>query len=388
MRERQRGQMLPMVAILLTAFLGFAALAIDVGSYRFDQRFQQAATDSAALAGTSELTYGASSSVAAAEADAASNGMADGQNGVSITIDPAYGDSYTGSSQAVLVKITKSYPRFFGVLLGSNNVAVTTTAVAKMDANDPYCLYQLDPSASPDFSGMTFNGPHCGIILNGTGNFTGATVDASVIGYSGAAPTETSATFEEARPSPALPASDPCPRIPGCAYLAANPPSTASCPSAAYNGQSVTLYPGCLGSTNFKGATVTFSPGTYVLNGTMNFNAATLQGAGVTFYVTQNAGGLNFNGTSLDLSPPTTGDTKGVLMYQEPSDTSGPNFNGAVSATVSGLLYCPTATINFNGSLGAYTVMVAASMNFNSSTQAFPSPPPNASLAQQATLAE
>ena len=377
-----------MVAILLTAFLGFAALAVDVGSYRFDQRVQQAATDSAAIAGTSEVNYGASSSIAAAKADAASNGMVDGANGVTISIDPAYSDSYTGSSQAVLVKITKSYPRFFSVLMGGANVAVTTTAVAKMDANDPYCLYQLDPNASPNFNGMTFNGPHCGIILNGTGNFNGATIDASVIGYSGSAPNETGATFEEAKPSPALPVSDPCSRIPGCAYLSSNPPSTASCPSAGYNGQTVTLYPGCLGNTNFNGATVTFSPGTYALNGSMNFNGATLNGTGVTFYITKNAGGLNFNGARLNLTPPTSGNEDGVLMYQVPSDTSGPNFNGAVSATVSGLLYFPTATINFNGSLGAYTVMVAASANFNGSTQAFPSPPPNASLAQQATLAE
>ena len=45
----QRGQVYPLFGLLLVALLGFAALSIDMGYYRYQQRLQQTATDSAAV---------------------------------------------------------------------------------------------------------------------------------------------------------------------------------------------------------------------------------------------------------------------------------------------------------------------------------------------------
>ncbi len=257
-----------------------------------------------------------------------------------------------------------------------------------MSANAPYCLYQLSSSGKPNFNGMTFNGPQCGIIMNGTGNFNGAHIDALTVGYAGGTPNLTGATFVEAAPTPALPVQDPCPDIPGCNYLANNPPSSNPCLAFQGNGYHGYLNPGCYSGMNLNGATVTLNPGTYVLSsGSYNFNGAALRGSGVTFYITAGTS-LNFNGATLNLTPPATGYLAGVLMYQVPGNSNNPNFNGASSQTVSGLLYFPSASVNFNGSLGAYAVLVVNDVNFNGSTQNFPAPPAGATLVQAPALAE
>lgn len=386
----QRGQTLVLVALLLVVLVGMTSLAADAGYYRYQQRVMQSAADSAALAGAAEVSYGGAD--AAAKADASTNGFTDGSNGVSVAVNSNYSDAYTGSSSAVQVVISKSYPKFFaGVLGGSDKVQISTTAVARMSANVSVCLYQLDGSQNPNFNGMTFNGPKCGIILNGSGNFNGANIDAQYVGYaSGKTPNVTGATFTEATPAPSMPAKDPCMNIPGCAYLTNNPPSTSSCSKVHYNGGSVTLVPGCYDSPVFNGTTVTFQTGTpalYVFTGHANFNGATLIGNGVTLYFDSSSCG-NFNGVNLSLTPPTSGDTQGVLIYQTPGSNCNPNFNGSAGTGISGLVYYPSGHVNFNGSLNAYAVLVVGNVNFNGSTQNFPVPPANGTLAQMPTLAE
>jgi Flp pilus assembly protein TadG len=387
--DAQRGQTLVLVALLLVVLLGIVSLSVDVGYYRYQQRLMQSAADSAALAGAAEISSGTAD--AAAIADATANGFADGVNNVHVTVNSNYSDQYTGSSPAVQVTITNSYPKFFGgVLGGASNVPVAVSAVARMSANVNMCLYQLDPGGNPNFNGMTFNGPQCGIITNGTPNFNGANIDAKYIGYQqGRAPNENGATFSEATPAPSLPATDPCPNIPGCNYLTNNPPSTSSCAyHPDYNGQTVTLVPGCYDTPNFNGANVTFQSGTYVFTGPPNFNGATLTGNGVTLYFPAGVCG-NFNHVNLDLTPPTSGPTQGVLIYAQPGTNGcGPNFNGSTGSTISGLVYYPSYHVNFNGSFNSYVVLVVGDVNFNGSSQNFPDPPANGTLVQMPALAE
>ena len=53
----ERGQALPLVAISMLVVLGLSSLAIDVGSWRYQQRRAQTAADSAAMAGAVQLGY-------------------------------------------------------------------------------------------------------------------------------------------------------------------------------------------------------------------------------------------------------------------------------------------------------------------------------------------
>ena len=55
MNTRERGQILVIVAVGLTVFLGFAALVVDIGMAYATERYQRNLTDSASLAGGQEL---------------------------------------------------------------------------------------------------------------------------------------------------------------------------------------------------------------------------------------------------------------------------------------------------------------------------------------------
>lgn len=384
-----------MVAMALVLLMAVVGLALDVGYHRYEQRLQQSAADSAALAGAAEITFG--DVKAAAQKDATSNGYTDNTGGATCTaamtcvqVDhgPLSGAN-SGNTDAVEVIISKSYPTFFERVFNAS-VPITTRAVAKLVATDANCLYLLDTGGSTNYNNMTFNGPKCGIIDNESGspNMHGANMNAGSITYAGSAPNTNAAHFTGASPTQGLPASDPCPSIPGCAYLKNNPPSTNPCSATfTFNGSNAPLPNVCYGSMDLGKGTVNLSPGLYVLNGQLNANQATLNGSNVTFYIGP-SGTLNLNKATLNVSAPTSGNYSGVLFYQIPSNTNDPNFNKATSDALTGLLYFPTSSVNFNKTGGGYTVLVFGSANFNSNTMNFADPPSGQTLIQQAVLAE
>ena len=262
-----------------------------------------------------------------------------------------------------------------------------------MTANNKGCVYLLNKSSSTTFNGDTVNAPGCGLLINDTALFNGSSFDAGSIGYGGGTPTENGTTFSAATPAPMLKVADPCPEIAGCAYIAANPPSTTGCTSYSESGiPNLTVPPGCYSSFLLNGdVNVTFAPGTFVSTGSTTINGVTnLNGSGVTLYVAATGQPPIFNGIpSLTLTPPASGNYPGVLYYQVPSNTSNPTFNGN-TMNLSGLIYAPGATdAIFNGTNGGYLVLVLGAATFNGSTAYdLASPPPNGSLIKSAVLGE
>jgi len=391
----QRGQVLPLIAAMLGMLMGFGGIAVDVGYLKYEQQAQQNATDAAALGGAQQLVRSSCSNPAAAiggaNADAASNAFPNGGNVAVTPNSPPTSGAFSGNGCAISVNITTSHvTTYFSRLLGyPGGMTVTTHATAVVGSNSASCIYILSPTVSTNFNGANIQAPNCAIAINNTANFNGATIKAPFIGYGGNAPNENGANFPLASPAPMLPVADPCPEIPGCSYLAANPPSTGSCQSFNGNGWSGQLLPGCYNNLNLNGANVALN-GLYVLNGSSNFNGATITGNNVTLYVTSSGTPPNFNGVSgAALNPPPTGNMTGVLYYQVPNNSGSPNFNG-VNVNVSGLLYCPGGTsINFNGAKGKYVVLVFGAVNYNgSSAWDFATPPPGQSITKQAVLAE
>src|SRR5579863_8340005 len=74
--NKQSGQVLVGAAIAMVVLCGFAGLAVDMGTLRYQKRAQQTAADGAAIAGASNLTYSGVS--AAAQTAATKNGFTDG----------------------------------------------------------------------------------------------------------------------------------------------------------------------------------------------------------------------------------------------------------------------------------------------------------------------
>src|SRR5438874_9600862 len=78
-RKNQSGQALATMAIAMVVLAGFAGLAIDMGTLRYQKRLQQTAADAAAVAGAQNIGYGGIQS--GAQAAAATNGFADNTGG-------------------------------------------------------------------------------------------------------------------------------------------------------------------------------------------------------------------------------------------------------------------------------------------------------------------
>jgi hypothetical protein len=387
-----RGAVLPFIALTLAAVLGFAGLAVDVAYLEYCQDQQQTAADAAAVAGAQQLALSpcpsASAAACAAWNDSAANGFAN-SGSVTVTVqNPPVSGPFASNNCAVLVQVTKTnVSTFFSRLFGfSNGATETTQAVAVPLTNDNGCIFMLASGQNTNFNGSNVTAPNCSILLNGSANFNGSTVDAAAIGEVNYSGSNNSGTFTGATPAPMLHAADPCLHIAGCAYLTSNPPSTSPC-SGTYSGSGV-LGPGCYDNLNLNKATVTFSGGLYIFAGSSNMNKAAITASGSTIYIPSGAS-TNFNNVSaLTLSPPTTGNYAGVSYYQVSANTGNVNFNGS-STNISGLLYAPAAQINYNGSFGQYTVVVAAYANFNGSTgEDFGSPPPDQSLIRKAVLAQ
>src|SRR5215472_4137834 len=114
-RRDDAGIAVVVVALSMVVIMGFLGLAIDTSYLRTVKQRMQTAADAAALAGASELSYGDVTS--AAQADAATNGFANGVNGVTVTVnnppqtasDPHYNDA-----KYVETIISQNVPTMFG----------------------------------------------------------------------------------------------------------------------------------------------------------------------------------------------------------------------------------------------------------------------------------
>lgn len=375
MRHGERGQVMPLFAIAMVLLCGAAAIAVDVGVWRYDQRVAQSAADSAAIAGAGELGYPTAADVtSAAVADATANGFTDdGGTTTSVTVNtPPSSGNYSGRNDAVEVVIRKKLPVIFGNIFGLSQW-LSVRAVGVLNPNGIFCVYALGGNIYLNGGGGGgISASHCGLITNQDLIVTGnALVDALTIGYVGNGPG--GGTYPLGQPMRSVPVTDPCPLIPACAYLAdlnANHPGllhTGCQPYPAPN----PLPPGeyC---TRISGTTV-FSPGVFVLD--RGINSQNVTGSGVTI-VNFGTGGVTLNGgATFELSPPSTGPTAGISYWQPPSDTAAWTNNGrSDNVNITGVFYAPTSDFTFNGDLPSITLLVANSISMNGGGITVPSP--------------
>jgi prepilin-type N-terminal cleavage/methylation domain-containing protein len=164
--------------------------------------------------------------------------------------------------------------------------------------------------------------------------------------------------------SPALP--DPLANM-------SNPTSstTGSCASR-------TCQPGVYNSTLTinGGGTWTLQPGIYILNGGISVTGnSAVQGSGVMLFVQGSTSSINFaGGAAINLTPPTSGTYKNVLIFQSRSDTSAATFNGGASATLlfGGIIYAPASsqvTLSSGGAALNVTAVIAQNIKLSGNAQ-------------------
>ena len=381
-RSRQAGQALISVAFGMVVLGSIMGLAIDIGYMRYVKRELQTAVDSAAIAAAAEINYG--DVAAAAKADAAANGFTDGANGVTVTVNqPPLSGPSQGNSAYVEVLISRNQPTFFvRIVPGAPTSSTVTARAVAYQGNGQGCVYALNSSpgsitvgtAGRRGGGVSLNAS-CAIIDNGdltlygrADNFT-----ASAIGVTG----QVYAGRSRTNPAPQggmVPASDPL------AYLPPQNPNHCDFTNVWISSGDNILQPGiyCGGLQITGTANVTLNAGLYITtpyggvnHGLVIDSSGTVSGNGVTFYNASGSGPVSITSTgTVSLIAPTSSSSSspypGVLIYQDPGNSSSATVDGGSNPTFQGALYFPNLstvlTIDDIGS-AAYTILVAGSID-------------------------
>jgi hypothetical protein len=441
--NKQSGQALVGAAIAMVVLCGFAGLAIDMGTLRYQKRVEQTAADSAAIAGAQNLEFG-SGWVAGAQNASTQNGFTDNSGGatctanpntigcVSVTVNkgPATGP-HAGDQKYIEVIVAEVQPTYFMQIFGVSSKSVTARAVATnvSGGTTSSCLYTLGPPTSA-IIGINTTGnakliaPNCGISDNGNLDTTGNsyTVEASTVSVSGSClGSHCGSPDVKCYASPGLicppiggaPASqDPmkglaAPSMPAYSTSCPAVPPAGPCDYSSSSNSTATIQPGAYNSISIgKNSTVTMAPGIYYINGPVTTNAGTsgaglnmggggtltdMANPGVMLYFTGGSTMNKFvgggNNPDLRLDPMTTAENAtyaGILIFQDPADTTQAYIGGDNNTVLNGTVYMPTADLNYygntsftmNGTVIAYSISITGNptVTFGQSPSGVPIP--------------
>ena len=374
------GSVIVYVAIAAPIILGAAALSVDIGLWYANKRLAQSAADSAALAGSLEIVRSGGDSgdiSAAVTADAINNGftMAGGDS-ITVNYPPISGPN-TGSTSTVEVIVSRPGQRLLSQVVFSGNTSIVARAVATAEINDS-CVWALNPTSASSLriSGSAQVQLNCGILVNSTSasglfqNGSGclqATVIKVVGGYSAACVSPNPLTGITGFTDPLAPLQPPY--YGACDYNA----------NITVNGSHpVTLTPGtyCGNIRVSANATLNFDPGLYVLNGAgLDVSGqGTVNGADVSFYLTQNSGVPDAitisGGAAVTLSADMGGPLPGILFYHDRNSTGNVThrFTGGSNMDLTGVLYFPNQSVSFTGGsslLDSQVMIIADTVEFS-----------------------
>ncbi len=379
--KEESGQALVFMLLCMTCILGFVGFATDVGMLLRAKRVVQTAADSGAVAGAAELGQTDLTPTAAALAATAQNGITNGSNGATVTVNipPQYATpAHTGSNCGpggdapcyVEVIVSQKQPTFFMKvfqnLFNLGPITVSARAVAAL-AKSNGCTYTLG-SSGPGIAvtgNATMDVPNCGIFddsnsgnaLDISGN---AALNAKAIGVAGSYSNTGNGSVTPTPIPGMVPESDPLASLPE--------PSPSSYPScSAYQPGSKTLTQGCYSGIMIAGnTTLNLNPGLYVIDGDLTLSGnITVTGTDVTIYL---MGGTNISSNvTLDLTAPTSGVYNGVLFFQSRSNSNPAVIGGNSGSTLEGILYFPNASLTVTGNSGStiYSDFIAQSLTLN-----------------------
>lgn len=375
------------MALSLPVVIGFLGLGVEAGLWFHAKRGLQSAADAAALSGVHERLAGNNVNVvtqAAAQAAAVSGYNGGLDDTLTVNSPPLTGE-FTGNSNAVEVVIAREMRLLFTGMFLENNITIDAYAVAILtDGEDPFCVLSLDQNASGAVSiGGTANVTlDCGIASNSNASdaveiFGNADVLAGNVQTNGqisvSGSGELATTNGEKENAPRV--NDPYAAIP-------EPPDEAcdfNNEVKVQNNDVTTLTPGVYcGGIRIGGGHADFAPGVYILKGgDLTINGGITTGDDVFFYMTDQNGDyaeVDIAGNSqVTLSADPNGarvgaDYTGMLFMQDKNATgTSSKFNGGSSMSLTGVVYFPNQTLNFNGggNAGGCTVLVGAKVTFS-----------------------
>jgi len=365
----ESGQAVVLLALGLIVLMGFAALAIDGGMIFFDRRQAQNAADTSALAGA--LAKINRQDWHAASMDRAkTNGYDDNQTTNWVTAyNPPQSGIYQGNSEYIQVIIRSRVNTSFVQLVFSGALENTVEAVARAKPGSVGPIFYGDAivSLAPHGCKMFKYGGDAKTYVTGSGVFVnsddpdcalfqsdnkpgildvpdgGVNVVGGANRTVGVAPAGSIATGQSQLSIPYPPNPDiPIPTCNGPAQVSGNQMTEGT-------------YSGAFPPSGVD----TLLPGIYCIVGDFKVNGGdTLSGSEVLIYID---GKIDWNGgATINLSAPTSGTYKGLLIYVDPHNypscvVSGSctvndmTINGNSDSHFTGTFYAPASTISITG---------------------------------------
>ena len=412
----ESGNVLVLSAVGLTVLIGMAGIAIDAGMLYRAQREVQKVADAAALGAAANMATDGTGQTAANLA-ATQDGFTTGTGVGQLTVTPTV-QSASSSTGYLQVTVTEHTPMVFMPVISSSFNTIDVPAVAGASytvSGNNECMLGLSTSGAqvPNASGVETDGstnmtwntkvmsdiategnskintPNCGVQACGPAseaNGSGMTAAGIYAWGSGSitAKTNTAPSYGTDNSGSAITAK---PSLSGCSgdpmsgKMPTKPtPGTCIDPSWMKNGtaggNAETISPGTYCNFNTSNvSTLTMQPGLYIVTTTFSTNSGSkITGSGVTIYLANGviANSSNYtyvsggatpygvgNGTTMNISAPTSGTYSGIAIWDGNSSNSTPDtftFGGGASSTFSGTIYAPNTNLVLGNGSGTSTL--------------------------------
>ena len=347
------GSVAVLFAASAVALIGLAALVVDTGLLYYTKARLQSAVDAAALAAAKKLPDTTNAQLQAL--DLVAKNVPSTFGSVTQASDVTFGTydsttkSFTASGTSVnAVKISayrtgshnNAVQLAFAEIFGDTLSTISATSIG-VYAPSTTCLFALDPSGSGAMSlggSSVVTAASCDVQVNSNSPTAltvsnNATLTAKKINVVGGV----SGSTNPAATTNAAPMTDPL------SYLAE--PTASSCITASGN----VLNPGTYcGNTTFSG--VTLNAGIYYIsNGSLSLKQS-VTGSGVMIFIDQNSSFSVTSNSNINLSAPTAGIYRGIVLFQSRQSTASDKIAGGGSINIDGTVYIPKGTLTLVGS--------------------------------------
>lgn len=362
----RRGAIVPLVAIMLVAILGLAALSVDAGNLYRERRNTQTAADAAADAAGLELlskfaSFEGVDRDGAARAAALSIAAAHGYQEKDVTVNmPPLSGAFLGKRGYAEVIVTTRPARFFSSIFGNSEQVVRSRAVGAgaMIATNVSVLI-LDPKAknSLKLKGKTSTIEVGGDIIVNSNNKRAVQVDkkaqikAEHVMVTGGLAKNAKRNIDAEVSTGVPPTPDPWDLMPAPAKgstLNLNDFKTTVDGNEIYN-----LQPGTYKQLKFdKNDRVNMAPGIYYVDGG-SFEVkgnATLNATEVMVYSTGKRGTKISTKGEVVMSPMKSGTYRGITIFQDSTKKTKVEFSKQSHMDISGIVYAPMSEVKFRQS--------------------------------------
>ncbi|MCY1667598.1 TadG family pilus assembly protein [Rhizobium sp. SL86] len=360
------GNIAIMSAAVLVLMAGMAGLVVDVGMARLETNLLQTAAESSAIA-AAHLAADAKWSEAreAAKLYAAKNrpGVANLVTDTEVEFGKWESAVFKAGPDINAVRVTASRTiaksnavnTIFAHMFGTEHWDLQASAIAIL-GRTPVCILVLNPTRSDAFDvdpDAKIDAPECGVQVNSAARGalelgSRSIVNVKSIKVVGGVDKSPSAMVSPTPIVGASPMADP--------YLALTPPANNNCGGVkTITNSTVTITATkafCSGLT-ISNATVTFSPGVYVIKGKFVLGTnAHIKGDGVLIYLEGQGSDIFFySGSSFNLKAPTAGLYAGMVLWSDRKNTADHDIYSKFGASAEGTIYAPSSQVEFENNV-------------------------------------